>query len=453
MVRIILEDIKINKDKKIIKPQEIVATPISANINNIYKEEVKTKGEFDVDTYINSRTSHTPRLPRTPQVARKSRFFSKPILLLFIFSLLAGTIYWGGNYFQKAIVTITSKKQAINYDHKSFTASKILNSGGVDFEIMIISDSFSKNIILTEPKEVSIKAHGSITLYNEFGTTPQKITAGSFVSDENGKVYKTDETITIPGFKTVDKKIIPGQIEVNISSFLPGEAYNGEPIDFHISAFKGTSKYSKIYGKLKSPLVGGAQGLVYSVSDKDKENIDNVAQNSFKSKLLDNVKSQVPPGYILYPLAMTFSYKIDEETISKTPEAEVKINGDLTVFLLNEKSLVSSIIKNSLPTLSKNELKEVSIVDLNKLVFNFSNKDQLITKELESIPFSLTGDINAIWNPDTEILKSKLAGVDKNDVLSIFRQDPGISSAIVSLFPPWKKTLPVNTNKINIVVQ
>jgi hypothetical protein len=220
-----------------------------------------------------------------------------------------------------------------------------------------------------------------------------------------------------------------------------------------VNAFKGTSKYNKIYGKLKSPLIGGAQGLVYSVGDKDKENIDNVAQNSFKNKLLDKVKSQVPSGYILYPLAMSYFYKIDENTISKTPEATVKIDGELSVVLLNEKSLIDSIIKNSLANISKGELKEVNIVDLNNLIFNFSDKEQLITKELESIPFSLTGDIKAIWNPDIEMLKSKLVGINKADVLSIFRQDPGISSAIVSVFPPWKKHLPRNTNKINIVIQ
>ena len=36
--------------------------------------------------------------------------------------------------------------------------------------MMIVSDKKVKNIILTEPKEVSLKAKGNIIIYNEFST-------------------------------------------------------------------------------------------------------------------------------------------------------------------------------------------------------------------------------------------------------------------------------------------
>lgn len=433
MVRIILEDMKLNKGKKQIPLKKEIVLPVKP---------------------IPLKSSNRQRLQRTPQVKTRSRILNKYVLLIFIIAIIIGGIYWVGNFFQKANITLTPKHQLITYNNKQFTASKNSNDNAIDFEIMITSDNKSKSIILTEPKDVSIKATGSITLYNEFSTTPQKLSAGTFLSDSSGKSYKTDSTVIIPGYKTdSSKKIIPGQIVVNISSFLAGETYNGSTADFYINSFKGTTKYNKIYGKLKSPLVGGASGLVYTLNDKDKENIDNIAQSSLKEDLLKKVKAQVPPGYILYENAMTFSYKIgDNSVFSKTPDAEVLIEGVLSVVLLKEKSLLDNIIKVSLPSITGSELKEIKIPDLSKMTFSFTNKDQLITKDMNSVSFFFTGDLDAIWNPDTEILKTKLIGINKNEVLPIFRQDPGIVSAMVKIFPPWQKYIPENLAKINIIV-
>lgn len=433
MARIILEDMKLNKDRRQLPPKEEVV---------LYPKQIAKD-----DSY------HRQRLERTPQVKRKKTIINKPVLILFALFILLGGIYWGGNTFQKANITLTSKHELINYKDKQFIASKDVKANAVDFEIMITSDKKYKNITLTEPIDVSIKAKGSITLYNEFGTTPQKLLVGTFLSDNEGKAYKTDSSITIPEYKIDNnKKIIPGQATVNITAFLPGDSYNGEPTDFFINSFKDTPKYNKIYGKLKTPLVGGALGLMYTLDDKNKESIDNMARSSFKEELLKQVKAQVPPGYILYPNALSFSYKIGDSVLSKTPEAKIEIEETLAVVLLKEKSLKDFIIKVSLPNIKGDELKEIRIKDLSKLSFNFTNKDQLITKDTSSISFFLTGDLDFVWTPEVEILKTKLLGVYKNETLSIFRQDPGVASAVVRIFPPWQSYLPQDITKINILV-
>jgi hypothetical protein len=456
MVRIILEDIKLNKDKKetIFKNEKVEISSEPVPKINIYQEEKADITDAKIDEYFKSRRSSTQRIKSTPQIRTKSKIFHKPILVFFIICLIGGGIYWGGEFFQKSDITITSKHQIINYNNKQFIASKDGDANAVDFEIMITEDTKLKSIILTEPKEVSVKAKGSITLYNEFSSTPQKLLAGTFLADNNGKTYKTDKAVTVPGYKIdTNKKNIPGQVVVEISAFLPGDAYNGSPTDFYITSFKNTSKYNKIYGKLKTPLSGGASGLVYTLDDLNMSKIDNIAQSTLKDDLLKKVKALVPDGYILYPNATTFSYTIGDNEFSKTPESEIEIKGILSVVLLKEKSLIDNIIKVSLPEIKGDELKEIVIPDLSKLTFNFVNKDQLITKDLVSIPFYFSGDIDAIWKPDIETLKIKMLGVNKSSVLPIFRQDPGVSSAIVKIFPPWQSHIPEDVNKINIILK
>lgn len=428
MVKRIIEDIKLNKVKEV--------------------EESK------IDEYFKSGSREKPRLHRTPQIKTKSALLHKSTFIFFILAIIIGGIYWGGNIFQKANIIIISKHQLITYDNKQFVAGKNQSGNAIDFEIMITSDKKQESVILTDSKDVSIKAEGRVTLYNEFSTNSQKLLAGTFLSDNSGKTYKTDAVVTIPGYtRDNNKTIIPGQVVANISSFLAGDSYNGAPTDFYINSFKGTTKYNKIYGKLESPFSGGASGTVYTLDDINKKKIINIAESSFKNDLLKQVKAQVPPGYILYPRAMTFSYTIGDNILSKTPTAEIAINGVLSVVLLKEKSLMDNIIKVSLPNISGDELKEIKILDLSKLSFVFTNIDQLITKEMNSVSFALSGSVDAVWNPDIEILKTKLIGISKNNILPIFGQDPGIASALVKIFPPWQKYIPNNPSRINIITK
>lgn len=477
MVKIIIEDIKINKRngqialkkdiptravephhnnfiKKVDKEENILKVEKKIEPQNNFKDEEEKElkeNEDRINQYLKYKASSNQRLQSTPQVKTKPRLISKITTVIFLLCILVGGIYWGGDIFQKANITITSKHEFINYKNKSFLASKNKEDNSIDFEIMITSNKKPKNIILTDSKEVSLKAVGSIILYNEFSTSPIKIASGSFISDENGRAYKTNSAISIPGYKIENEKIVPGQIVVDITSFLAGDAYNGSPTDFYITSFKGTTKYSKVYGKLKNPLIGGAQGLVYILNDSNKSNLDNIAVSSFKTDLLEQVKAMVPTGYKLYTGASTFTYKIGENIYSKTPEAEIEIEGVLSVVLLKEKSLIDTMVKISLPNTGEDELKEIKILDLDKLSFSFVNKDQLITKDIISVPFILSGKAEAVWYPDLELLKTKLVGIRKSEVLPIFKQDKGISSAIVKIFPPWQRYIPSDISNINMI--
>lgn len=461
MARIIIEDMKLNKRREPTVLKKKIAPSVDIPIHkNLPKEEIKKEREVEkikeeeLNQYFRDKNIKTQRISRTPHSRKKSRILHKPTIVIFIICFIIFGVYWGGNILEKATITITAKHQLINYNNKPFVALKSGDNDSVNFEIMIMSDKKTRNVILTDSKDASINSTGSITLYNEFSANPQKLVTGTFIVDENGLTYKTNAAVTIPGYKNdANKNIIPGKVNVSISSVIPGENYNGSPENFYINSFKNTTKYNKIYGKLNTPLTGGAQGLVYFLNDSDKSKLDKMAQSYLKEDLIKKVEAQIPPNYMLYPDAIIFSYEIEDNFVSKTPEADVPINGTLSVVLLNEKSLIDNIIKISLPNADNEELKEIGISDLNKLSFSFVNKDQLITKDVETLSFYLTGEINAIWKPNIEVIKSKLIGINKGDVLPIFKQDKGIASALVKLFPAWKNYIPEDMSKIDIVIK
>lgn len=445
MKKILMEDIKINKsfrqtpvrEKKIPEKTEPPKEPIK-------KVEAKDSGFSDY-------THNTKRMSLTPRSSDK-RPVGGFLKVIFLLSLIIGIIYWVGVFFNSAYVNITAKHQNIEYEAKVFNADRKNSANVVDFEIMIESEKKLKNYILTESKEVSSKATGTIILYNEFSTKSEKLSQGTYISDQDGKTYRLNNTVTIPGYKLDKQKKIPGQVEVSITSFLAGENYNGAPDKFTVNSYKGTTKHSKIYGKLKTELVGGLQGIVYYISEEDKVKIQNIAESSLRDELYNKLKALLPSGYILYPEAIKFSYIIDENILSETAEAKIPIEGKISAILLKEDSLIKNIIRVSLPEADKNEIPEIVIKGIKNLKFNFVT-ETIIDKSTENFQFALTGNLEAVWNPNKEIIKSKLAGLHKDMVLSVFRENKGITKSMVKIFPPWGKHLPKNPSKINIKIQ
>jgi len=437
MTRKILEDIKIKNKKIFVEPSP--------------RSSIKVKENQIEISPVSNFKSKSKRISRDPYLPGEKRGTNKLIFVSFFIILTLGIIFWSLSLFENVNIVITKKHQIFNLDHQVFTASKELKSS-VPFEIMIVSDQKVEEIILSKSEEISLKAKGEVTLYNEYSKNAEKLSIHTYLSDENGKVYLTDKAISIPGYTLKDKKIIPGEVVVPITSFLPGESYNGTPTDFYINAFNGTAKYKKIYGKSKTILSGGALGLNYSLEDKDKDKLKESAISFFKNDLLNKVNSLIPKEYIFYPQASSFSYEIEEGLLSPTPNAKVNISGTLLVVLLKESNLKESIIKKSIPEISNKELDTIEITGINTLLFNFTDDSQIITKELDSVSFSLTGELDFIWNPDINKLKNNLLGINKENLSAVFEEDIGIGNASVKIFPPWKKVLPINSSKIKITV-
>ncbi len=449
-----LEDVKFHNNQKIItKSQESVDIkaaptytdkPILPNFKN-------SSSKYDFLNKKKSTSSSTQRIFQTPQLPSKKTNIRKAIIFCFIISLIIGAIYLLSTVFLSANVTIVPKNKIFELKHQVFMASQ--NKNNIPFELMIVSEKENKDIVLTSSIDASEKAKGEITLYNEYSKNPQKIIAGTFISDEKGISYKTNSTISIPGYTLDNTKIIPGQISVEITSFLTGENYNGSPSNFYINSFKNTTKYNKIYGKLKTSLSGGVVGLVYLMDEKGKLDLESADVSKLQDKLMRKLSAQVPEGYILYPNAVKFTFNYGENITSKNPNTNIEIIGTLSAFLLKENNLSQSIINKLLPEIGIKEKSEIKKLDLSSLSFNFTDKNQIINKEIENFDFDITGNLKLDWIPNSNELQNLLVGKNKDNVAYIFKEDPGILSAKVNIMPIWSSTLPTNSNKINIILK
>jgi hypothetical protein len=451
MSKNIIQDIKV-KNKTNVKPDRF--SIIRDELKNEEKENNKkitrhiiSSNDFEDSGLINKNVDKNIVFQKKNR--NKFRKFIKVISFLIIF---LGVIFLLSTIFSFTKVNILSKTQDIILDKEEFKASKETNSP-LHFEIMIFSDETEKDVLFTESKETSTFAKGEISIFNEFSTTAQKLAIHTRISDNDNLIYLTDKAVTIPGYKTVKGKIIPGSVSVGITAQNAGEKYNGDPRDFTIVGFKGTTKYTKIYARSKTPLSGGANGLVYSLGPKQLGEINMEAKNTFRNFVIKKVETQIPVGYILYKDATTFSFNIENTENSLTAEGKVKIKGTLSAILLKKDDLPKIIINKILPNILDNELKEIEIPNLNSFSFSFINPTQEIIKEMKEVSFTLSGRDTLIWHPNIELLKSELLGIKKKNMQQIFDKYPGISSASTKFFPPWISTFSTNPLKIKIILQ
>jgi len=435
-----IEDIKINKknnDTNILPKKIILKEP----------KEYKDYEEPQFNKRLNKIKS-SPAQNLSKKKIKNFKFFNLLTLILFLI-----IVYFICNFFEKTIIEINKKTEKMNLNNQQFQ-SELNNNDDISYEIMIENSEEDKEIELKNTKVVSTKSQGFITIYNEYGNLSQKISAGSYLTDDQGKLYLLDSSVIVPGYTLdKDKKIIPGKAKTSVTSFLPGDSYNGSPTSLTFNFFKNSPKFNKIYAKADSVFEGGAQGEVYYLDPENLGKLNSYAENTFKNNLIKKLKAELPAGYIFYDQGINFSYSINNDLYFKEALSKIPISGTLSAVIFKESNLEKNIIKRIYPKMADEEIKEIKIENINDLKLSFIDVDQIISKDLQNLNFYLNGDVDLIWNPNSILLANKLIGIHKDWTEDIFKKDPGIKNATVRIFPPWKSYLPKDVSKIKINIR
>ncbi|MBI5152986.1 MAG: hypothetical protein HZA36_00780, partial [Parcubacteria group bacterium] len=101
----------------------------------------------------------------------------------------------------------------------------------------------------TSKQTVTKKATGIITIYNAYSTASQRLVATTRFRSPDGKIFRINAGVTIPGAKTTGGTIILSSIDVPVTADQPGAPYNIGATSFTIPGFEGSPKYKGFYGK------------------------------------------------------------------------------------------------------------------------------------------------------------------------------------------------------------
>ena len=162
------------------------------------------------------------------------------------------------------------------------------------------------------------------------------------------------------------------------------------------------------------------------------------------------LSAQIPPGYILYPGATNFSYSFNQDSKSKDAIGEVEISGVVNAIIFKIEDLEKVFIKRAGPNIKDSEYSEISVENMDSFILKLSDKNKIISKDMNEVSFSLTGGSVLIWSPDIDQIRQSILGLDVKDLGQKTQEDPGVVGSSVEFLLPFQDKIPNKTHMVDV---
>lgn len=397
--------------------------------------------------YVEKQTEYVER-PR-PQKRKYSNSVNRPpqkqsashgiwffAIIAFLVLIVAGSFK-----FSQATISITPKIDTIPINE---TLSLGTTSSPVTYETVSIDSSITSVGGLPAKVEKKEKARGSVTFYNSFSATPQKLIKNTRIINTAGNIYTLDEAVVVPGFQLVDKKTVPGSITANVTASEVGETYNSAPDTFKVFLLKGTPKYDTLYAKSTTAFTGGLDGSYYASATDDGTIIQN--KEELTKKLNNLVQKQIPDNYLYIPGLSVVTFNTGGSKFTTEPDAQNTFSGTIQQVVFEKDSFKKFLISKS------KSLENAASLDLSSLKGTIVSREADPNGGKDSYSVSITGDVKKESIISTDAIKDKLAGVSKSAFTEIMAgMSDTVAGAELSIKPFWIFSIPKSFNRINIV--
>lgn len=398
------------------------------------KKNIEIVEEETVENFPPARTP----IPRHRRGARKKLWISLlvglAVVAFAVLSMLNG-----------ATLNYSPKSAALAFNAEAYAAYK---SGSVGPFYSVVKLSREKGLAApagTE-QEVSRKASGTIIIYND-GAESQRLVENTRFESPSGKIYRIQAPVTVPAKKTAGGASQPGTVEATVYADQPGVDYNSAPTDFTVPGLKGTSKYTTVYGRSKTPIAGGFVGKEKVVKPEDLSKAKKDLQAALTEELYVEAEAEVPQDFILFRTLTTFSFEDMPQTAGSNGSVNVNLRGNLYGIMFKKSDLSSFFAQKKLAIPASDK---VEIPDLKSLNVTFVSVPSTDLVSLNEVNFKVTGNAKLLWTTDEVALKADLAGKSKDEVAGILKNYPTIASASVTVRPFWKSAIPKEAEKIKV---
>ncbi|HCP08341.1 MAG TPA: hypothetical protein DIT25_00895, partial [Candidatus Moranbacteria bacterium] len=315
-------------------------------------------------------------------------------------------------------------------------ASIDLERAVIPARMISLEDQVTNTIDVTGSKSASNqKARGTITIYNEYSSSPQPLIATTRFQSPDGKIFRLTKTVTVPGTNNVSGEIKPGAIEAEVVADGAGEEYNIEPATFTIPGFKdsGSEKYSKFYAKSFRAMIGGGNDGKTSkaISESDISAGKIKALADLNQLLKDRLKEAAKDGEMILDDAISITgatYAISNSEGEMVENFTIVAKASASAVVFSEADLRRVIGKDIAGAeIGSNQINE------NDLSLQFGKSDVDFAKNTITIRVNASGKI--IPKIDIDNLKRGILGKNEEDFASFLSAYPAIVKAEISYWP------------------
>ena len=344
--------------------------------------------------------------------------------------------------FHSAKVTVTPKTLVADVN-ANLSAKK--NAGGADlpFTPLSIKKIGAVTVKASGEEQVDKKASGTIVIYNNYSTAPQRLIKNTRFQTPEGLVFRIDQSVTVPG----KKGTVPGSVEAVVYADEAGEKYNVGLKDFTIPGFKGDPRYTAFTARSKpgAPLAGGFSGVMKVVSDADRKAAQIEIEKNLRAELLKDAEAGLSADSVLFDNAYLITFApLPQENLSND-QVTIKEEGTISGFVFNKKSLSTFVARASIKEYKNEPILVENISDL-----TFTPKKEIHPGTDNDVSFVLSGNARFMWTYEEVDLKKTLVGLSREGVPAAIREFPMIEKIDISMSPFWRRSFPDTPDKIYI---
>ncbi|MBI2637827.1 MAG: hypothetical protein HYW88_02915, partial [Candidatus Sungbacteria bacterium] len=306
--------------------------------------------------------------------------------------------------------------------------------------------TISKNF---EPKTKTYaesRAHGRITIYNEYSYSPQTLVAKTrFETKSSGLVFRLEKQVIVPGAKKNGTALVPSSIDVEVVADGVGENYNIDPAEFTIPGLKGTPRFEKIYAKSTDKFSGGFKGDGFIAGDAEIKTAEEAATAQVFEEAKADLMTKLPPGFIMVPGAREIRITRVSKPRSGEAGTAFSVTADATAgMLVFKKEDMITLLSTLFLKPEKNEeiLTDKSDISYTKADFDFDSRQ---------LSYTLSGSLITAAHVDPEDVKKSLTGLSTANAEEFLksRAEELIGFAL-DVKPFWARSLPSKPEKIKV---
>ncbi|MEK7123507.1 MAG: hypothetical protein AAB851_01280 [Patescibacteria group bacterium] len=316
-------------------------------------------------------------------------------------------------------------------------------------QLIQIEKTLEREFISTGRQQISDKAKGTVAIFNAYSSSPQTLVATTRFQSSDGKIFRIQKSIVVPGAKIEDGKIVSASIDAEIVADEAGEEYNIGTADFTIPGFKGTPKYSSFYAKSKTPVAGGFRGEAKVVTADDAENSRKAMIDEISDNLNSELRAKAPSELKLIPEAIKIQI-IESVSIPAAGQRAEKFNykarAKAFALLFSEKDL-NKLLDGKID--EKLEAGRERMPETRKIEY----KDFKLFAERGTLEVNLLVDETAVFSADKENLAQNLLGKNESEIRDYLSTQTAVESAKISFWPFWVKSVPKSSEKLKLTVQ
>lgn len=351
--------------------------------------------------------------------------------------------------FGRAQVTINFTQTPWTYQG-NFTADKSISAIDPSTnEIPAQVFTTDKNITQLFPAtgkaaSVSVKAQGTITIYNDYSSDPQQLVATTRFETPNGQIFRLVNGVTVPGEQTANGQLVPSSITAPIVADQPGPTYNVGPVTkLTIPGFQSDSaREAGFYGAILGQTTGGFIGNAVVPTAGDIANAKASTTAILQSDLQEGLTSSYPNNFKILDGATDI--QVGKLIVNTSTDQ----NGNFSVFgeaTLTAIGFDEAGFKTYLLSLAQSQEASSTFVSIN---LNYSNVQATFSKGQVSFALSAQGTLEPVFSPDD--FASSIAGTSIGNARDAIQALPNLASGKISVWPMWLWDIPANTNKIQV---